>query len=61
MVIDALVEEPPDVLLYVSCLPQSLARDLVPLTQGGYRVEHLELFDFYPQTFHSEALAVLRR
>lgn len=61
LVIDALVEDPPEVLLYVSCLPQSLARDLVPLTQAGFRVEHLELFDFYPQTFHSEALAVLRR
>jgi 23S rRNA (uracil1939-C5)-methyltransferase len=61
LVIDSLVEEPSDTLLYVSCLPQSLARDLVPLTESGYHVEHLELFDFYPQTFHSEALAVLRR
>jgi 23S rRNA (uracil1939-C5)-methyltransferase len=60
-VVDALVESPPQTLLYVSCLPESLARDLVPLTEGGYRAEHLELFDFYPQTFHSEALAVLRR
>jgi 23S rRNA (uracil1939-C5)-methyltransferase len=60
-VIDSLVEEPSDTLLYVSCLPQSLARDLVPLTESGYHVEHLELFDFYPQTFHSEALAILRR
>jgi 23S rRNA (uracil1939-C5)-methyltransferase len=61
LVVDALVESPPQTLLYVSCLPESLARDLVPLTEGGYRVEHLELFDFYSQTFHSEALAVLRR
>lgn len=61
LVIDSLVEEPPETLLYVSCLPQSLASDLVPLTEGGYRVEHLELFDFYPQTFHSEAFAVLKR
>jgi 23S rRNA (uracil1939-C5)-methyltransferase len=61
LVIDTLIEEPPDVLLYVSCLPQSLARDLVPLTAAGYRVEHLELFDFYPQTFHCEVLTVLRR
>jgi 23S rRNA (uracil1939-C5)-methyltransferase len=60
LVIDSLIDEPPEVLLYVSCLPQSLARDLVPLTQASYRVEHLEMFDFYPQTFHIEALAVLR-
>lgn len=48
-------------ILYVSCLAQSLARDLAVLTAGGYRVHHLELFDFYPQTYHVELLAVLRR
>jgi 23S rRNA (uracil1939-C5)-methyltransferase len=60
-VTQALVERAPQLLLYVSCLPQSLARDLGPLTQAGYRVDHLELFDFYPQTYHVELLAVLRR
>lgn len=60
-VIRALVSEPPELLLYVSCLPSSLARDLGPLMESGYRVEHLELFDFYPQTYHVELLAALRR
>ncbi|HZU12982.1 MAG TPA: 23S rRNA (uracil(1939)-C(5))-methyltransferase RlmD [Chloroflexota bacterium] len=59
-VIDTLVRERPPTLLYVSCLPQSLARDLVPLAAAGYRVETLEMFDFYPQTYHIESLAVLR-
>jgi len=50
----------PPLILYVSCLPQSLARDLVELVAAGYHVEYLELFDFYPQTYHVELLAVLR-
>lgn len=56
----ALGDHPPPLLLYVSCLPQSLARDLVPLGEAGYTVESVEMFDFYPQTYHVEALAVLR-
>jgi 23S rRNA (uracil1939-C5)-methyltransferase len=59
-VLASLVRERPPLILYVSCLSQSLARDLIPLTGSGYSVEHLELFDFYPQTYHVEVLAVLR-
>lgn len=58
-VIALLAATRPPTLLYVSCLPSSLARDLVPLTEAGYSVEALEMFDFYPQTYHVEALAVL--
>jgi tRNA/tmRNA/rRNA uracil-C5-methylase (TrmA/RlmC/RlmD family) len=60
-VIDALLGSGPPLILYVSCLAQSLARDLAVLTPAGFQVEHLELFDFYPQTYHVELLAVLRR
>jgi 23S rRNA (uracil1939-C5)-methyltransferase len=59
-VLGSLSQSRPPLILYVSCLPQSLARDLGPLTEVGYTVEHLELFDFYPQTYHTEVLAVLR-
>jgi 23S rRNA (uracil1939-C5)-methyltransferase len=51
----------PPLILYVSCLAESLARDLAALTASRYRVHGLELFDFYPQTYHVELLAVLRR
>lgn len=57
----ALMSSRPETILYVSCLPESLARDLAYLMSAGYRVENLELFDFYPQTYHVEILAVLRR
>ena len=45
---------------FLSCSPPTLARDLRFLAAHGYRLESLELFDLFPQTFHIEALAKLR-
>jgi 23S rRNA (uracil1939-C5)-methyltransferase len=59
-VLEALVSDPPPLILYVSCLAQSLSHDLHKLLAVGYAVEKLELFDFYPQTYHVELLVVLR-
>jgi 23S rRNA (uracil1939-C5)-methyltransferase len=56
-----LSEKGPSKLLYVSCNPVTLARDLRGLLAGGYALEDLRLFDFYPQTSHMEAAAKLRR
>ncbi|HUX39455.1 MAG TPA: class I SAM-dependent RNA methyltransferase [Rectinemataceae bacterium] len=47
---------PPQVS-YVSCDPVTLARDAKELVAGGYRLDSLVLFDFYPQTGHVESLA----
>ena len=47
-------------IIYVSCHPPTLARDLASLTRQGYRLETLEMFDFFPRTFHTESLALLR-
>jgi 23S rRNA (uracil-5-)-methyltransferase RumA len=58
--LEALISGRPPLILYVSCLADSLARDLRRLSEAGYDVNHLELFDFYPQTYHVELLAVLR-
>jgi 23S rRNA (uracil1939-C5)-methyltransferase len=55
-----LTASPPRQLLYVSCNPVTLARDLGALTAGGLSLEALRLFDFYPQTSHVEAVARLR-
>jgi tRNA/tmRNA/rRNA uracil-C5-methylase (TrmA/RlmC/RlmD family) len=60
-VLESLAGMRPSLILYVSCLAESLARVLAALTGGGFRVHGLELFDFYPQTYHVELLAVLRR
>jgi 23S rRNA (uracil1939-C5)-methyltransferase len=57
----ALALNGPSVLAYVSCDAASLARDAKILTSGGYKLNRLLLFDFYPQTAHIESLAVFKR
>jgi 23S rRNA (uracil1939-C5)-methyltransferase len=49
----------PKRLHYVSCSPPTLARDLAFITAHGYRLSSIELFDFFPQTYHIESLAKL--
>jgi 23S rRNA (uracil1939-C5)-methyltransferase len=49
----------PKRLHYVSCSPPTLARDLGFLLKHGYQLDSLELFDFFPQTYHIESLARL--
>jgi 23S rRNA (uracil1939-C5)-methyltransferase len=45
-------------LIYVSCDVATFARDSRRLLDAGYRLEHLEAFDLFPNTAHVEALAV---
>ena len=48
-------------LVYVSCAPATLARDLAVLAAEGLRLESVRGFDLFPQTAHVEAIAVLSR
>lgn len=48
-------------IIYVSCAPPTLARDVNYLTQNGYKLEKVEMFDFFPQTWHVETMAVLKK
>jgi 23S rRNA (uracil1939-C5)-methyltransferase len=48
-------------VIYVSCDPATLARDLVTLLAAGYRVEQAHLVDLFPQTYHLESIVHLVR
>lgn len=49
----------PGKIIYVSCGPPTLARDISLLTDSGYGVFRAGLFDMFPQTYHIECIAGL--
>ncbi|MBD2744461.1 23S rRNA (uracil(1939)-C(5))-methyltransferase RlmD [Coleofasciculus sp. FACHB-1120] len=61
-VLETLLEIQPSRIVYVSCKPATLARDLKLLCQsGGYKLTRVQPADFFPQTSHVECAAVLVR
>ena len=62
-VVDSILEQPPEVLAYLSCDPATQARDLKDLLgpSGPYALEILQPVDFFPQTTHLESLALMKR
>lgn len=58
-VIETLVRSLPPRIVYVSCKPATLARDLKLLCQAGYRLTRVQPADFFPQTAHVECAAFL--
>ena len=48
-------------IIYVSCNPNSFARDASLLQQAGFLLEKLAIADMYPQSFHSESIALFTK
>lgn len=48
-------------VLYISCDPATLVRDLVPLVHNGYQILSTRAFDVFPQTWHIESMTLLGR
>ena len=57
----ALAEIAAPTMIYVSCDPATLARDLRQLVASGFAIESITLADLFPQTFHLETIVHLRQ
>ena len=60
-VVDAILQMQPKRLVYVSCDPATLARDVKLLCGGGYRLQCAEAFDLFPRCAHVESVCLLSR
>ena len=60
-VIEAMVRMAPQRIVYVSCDPATLARDVRSLTQQGYALTHAEAVDLFPRCAHVETVCRLER
>ena len=59
--LSSLVKLNPEKVVYVSCNPETLARDLMYLSKNGYKVRKIQPVDMFPHTDHVETVCLLSR
>ncbi|MCH5189898.1 MAG: 23S rRNA (uracil(1939)-C(5))-methyltransferase RlmD [Oscillospiraceae bacterium] len=59
--LSSLVRLSPQKVIYVSCNPETLARDLAYLTKNGYKVRKIQPVDMFPHTEHIETVVLLTK
>ncbi len=60
-VLDAVAALQPRRIVYVSCDPSTLARDLKALARHSYEIQQIRPLDLFPQTYHIESVTLLER
>ena len=48
-------------MVYISCNPESFAKDAIVLGEAGLSLEEAGIYDMFPQTTHIETVGVFRR
>lgn len=59
--LDVIAQMAPERVVYVSCNPATLARDLKYLSERGYEVKEVQPVDMFPQTTHVETVCLMSR
>lgn len=60
-VLDTIIEMEPKTVVYVSCNPSTLARDVGYLVENGYKVEEVQPVDMFPWTGHVEVVVKIEK
>ena len=60
-VIASIIKIAPQKIVYVSCGPATLARDIKSLISNGYVIKNIQPFDMFPQTGHVETVVLMSR
>ena len=59
--LESIIKKAPQVLIYISCDPSTLARDVRKLVDAGFVLESVTPLDMFPHTYHIENIVVLKR
>lgn len=60
-VIEAILTINPETIVYVSCNPSTMSRDIKPLLEEGYVLKEVTPVDMFPHTAHCEVITLLTR